>query len=183
VLVPPISSTACCATRGTGGVASSSFWAASISSRTQVAGAISWGTLPVDSCYFANKRSANSTRRGRWPLLIPGGLIQLDPVFHANRAARVRQGFSKRYTSCFRRAWGGCVCTEALTPTEEVAIFRLDQLNGSKFFNFASLPRSLDARSVETISGIRAGDGSCGCFLVCGSRGSMGRDKLPTRSI
>ena len=42
--------------------------------------------------------------------------------------------------------------------TEELAILRLDRLNGSKFLNLASLPRSLDARSVEVISGIRAGD-------------------------
>lgn len=97
VLVPSTSSTACCVTPGTGVIASSSFWAASISSRTQVAGAIGWSTLLLDSCYFVNECSANSTRRGRWSLVIPRSPVQLEPAFRSNRAA-IRRGFSKKNT-------------------------------------------------------------------------------------
>jgi len=65
---------------------------------------------------------------------------------------------------------------------EELAILCLDQL-GSKFFNLAIFPFLVpsDPGDVETIAGVRAGDGPCDWFLL-GHQDDLWGIMLRTRS-
>jgi len=64
-----------------------------------------------------------------------------------------------------RRAGGSSASTDGPTLTEELAIFRLDQLNDNNFFNLADFlwAISLDACGVFEVM---VGDEYCGCYPV-----------------
>ena len=63
------------------------------------------------------------------------------------------------------RALGSSASTDGPTPTEKLAIFRLDQLNDTNFFNLADFLWAISL-DVCGIFGIMAGDDSCDCYPV-----------------